>query len=397
MSSIVAKKSIKEDWDSSDIGIAMRAMWQVINDEFNGHVIPESINGASLEVALQFHKQMGYSNIDDAQNALKSSFMRRPDGVAKNKMAKELVETKKLKEHVSTQDSWEDNGHKFSIVHNFLGTHNEPNKATDVFLSHQPPGEKETLHKVGTFKSESEIGKYTTAAHEMAKNLVNPPPKKKKGVFDIFKKKVTEASPYAIGMLRAKKEAGVTRHSNIPKAVITRAHKIADSIKNGPHRDSISEAERRVSLIQKKMKIFEEAFNAHKRDFAKQLREGTETDLLGIGYGLRGEYILSKAAHISKLEETAIKDLRNCTKVALSDFINYERTQTEISTLNETKTSNPYGVIYTKDGIRVGKFFETARHRNYWVKLNEGLIDPIKVNPIHIDAVIDVLSTHRGK
>ena len=484
------------DWGSSDMGAAMRYMWQVIDRSHSGRATPESMTAAAQSAAETYHTDMGYHRVEDAERSLIAAFLRRPDGIARHniteqgnimrKPIKEFISTdtptvhdvpvgrsaplatpsndhegemakvqlrvmmhsirelydllhtddnlpewvqnkitlamsnigaakdyvisnppqhrnlreskrsQKLSESVVTHEEWKSGDNKFEIVLNMLGLRHEKGKPTEVYISWEAPGKPEVFKKVGSYTNESDLAALVTKAHTMAEDFLRPKPAaeptpKKGRKFNWFGRHAatTESkNPYAIGMAQAKKEAGIKGSGEVPKKVVTRAHEIAKAIED----EKINEAEAKRFAILERISVFEQALARHKKEFAKQIREGKESDTLGVGYGVKGEYILGRLAKMKAMYEQYNNRSISMCESALRSFLLNEETQKEVRNLAETAKTTPYGVIYTDDkNMRVMKFFETARHRSYWLKLNEAN-DPVKVNPTHIAGVIRNLS-----
>lgn len=217
-------------------------------------------------------------------------------------------------------------------------------------------------------------------------------------IFNEAKKKQKAArSPYAIGMAVAKKEAGITRKHDIPKKVITRAHEIAKSIEAGPLAEKLAIAENTCNRVHARIKRLQQALAEHKRTFARRVMEGKETDMFNIGYGIKGETIINQINKLKIAEGRANRQLAAVMQESIAAYIKHQERVSDYQLLSETKNNSPYGVIYTNDqGIRVSKFFETRRMRNYWVQLNEQLRNAIVIEPEHFSLAIKKVKSRKG-
>jgi hypothetical protein len=79
----VAEPIVDEDWGSSDTTPVMRQMWDIIDNDFDGEISPESMESAASLCAEQWSDQMGYDDNDEATAAIIGYFIRRPDGLKK--------------------------------------------------------------------------------------------------------------------------------------------------------------------------------------------------------------------------------------------------------------------------------------------------------------------------
>jgi len=139
----------------------------------------------------------------------------------------------------------------------------------------------------------------------------------------------------------------------------------------------------------------EQAFNAHKVEYARNLKEGKHDDPLGLGYGLDGELLIKQMndvkSTISQLKESLKREI---TKGAKAMKLAEQNTH-KVSTISAAKRVAPWGVAWkSTTGRNQAKFFESQSDRDYWLKL-KNLTEAKLINPEHFDREISKISSKK--
>lgn len=164
--------------------------------------------------------------------------------------------------------------------------------------------------------------------------------------------------------------------------------------KFGPKSESYSKTVAMLEQTKANKDKLQQAFEAHKVQYAKMLREGKVDDPLALGYGLDGEVILEKISSlddmIGKLKEMIASEMKS----GILDIVAEEARIKKIARLESAKVAAPYGIMWKdQSGKRQARFFETAKERRYWIDLNSKSLNEQKlVEPNHFDEQINKIS-----
>lgn len=139
----------------------------------------------------------------------------------------------------------------------------------------------------------------------------------------------------------------------------------------------------------------EAAFNQHRAEYARTIKEGKHDDPLGIGYGLEGELLIKQMNDVKSTIATLKETLkREITKGAAAMRL-AEHTTDKVSTLSAAKRVAPWGVAWkSQTGRNNAKFFESRADRDYWLKLKD-LTEAKLINPDHFDNAISKISSKK--
>jgi hypothetical protein len=193
-------------------------------------------------------------------------------------------------------------------------------------------------------------------------------------------------SPYAIGMWKAKKEAGMNPNKpakDLPKKVITRGHKIARGIDKTD--ESVARLGGLLETARKGKLQLESLLATHRAEFAKLVNEGRTKDVLLQGQGLEGDILQNRinemTSMVVKLEDQ-ITALNANSRRQMKEAIAQERKAYRFA---QAKSANPWGVmVESATGNREYKFFKDQQARDYWVQLN-GNVKAKLIGPEHFD------------
>jgi hypothetical protein len=275
---------------------------------------------------------------------------------------------------------------------------NEAKKAKPDFLDMDKDGDKkEPMKKAIADKAKAPVKKVAEAKKakpdflDMDKDGDKKEPMKK-AVADKAKastKKVDESeakSPYAIGMWQAKKEAGMNPNKpakDLPKAVITRGHRIARGIDKTD--ESVARLGGLLETARRGKLQLESLLAKHRADFAAMVNEGRTKDVLLQGQGLEGDVLQNKIDEMTNMVvklEDQIAGLNADSRRQMKEAIAQERKAYRFA---QAKAANPWGVmVESANGGRDYKFFKDQQARDYWVQLN-GNVKAKLIGPAHFD------------
>jgi hypothetical protein len=141
-----------------------------------------------------------------------------------------------------------------------------------------------------------------------------------------------------------------------------------------------TKAEKVIAECKVKISDLYSKLEEHKNEYSKMVNEGIVTDPLNLGYGLEGDSIMQNVRRFEKkiTEAKSVMKLRMQEGIAamLADITSVEKA----TTLSETASATPYGVIYkTASGRKSKKMFESIETRNYWIGLRGNSIQDVKM------------------
>jgi hypothetical protein len=160
--------------------------------------------------------------------------------------------------------------------------------------------------------------------------------------------------------------------------------------KFGPKNESYNIINHKIQEETNKIRSLQKNFDAHRRQFKMQVKEGKNTDVLNTGYGIVGQEILHQIEACSAKINSYQSTLKQIMQEGIVGMLKTIDSLNHARKLEQMKVKTPYGVVYTTlRGNQFKKLFETKDQRNYWLKYNSAnIVKHQLINPETFDLAI---------